>query len=178
MNRNKFWTAVLAAGWALGCASTSVQSDRDTRVDLASYKTFEVQRGQVIANGILDQRDTLVHDRVASAMQQELQQKGLQPTSQSPDLIATYTAGGNNVVEVHDAWDDNAYLGPDGYAWGGTWVDEYPQGRLVLDLIDAKTKKLVWRSIVEVQDNNLRSEKTITKAVDKGLEKYPGLGTY
>jgi len=177
MKASKSLCRLLAASMALGCSTTTVRSDRDPRVNLSSYETFEVKKGQVIANDVVDERDTLVHDRVQSAIEQELQQKGLQETAQTPDLIATYTARGQEVVEVmHGGTRPHDYTGANGWvdSRGGEWLAEDTEGTLVLDLVDAKTNKLVWRSIVEIDDNDLRSAKTITNAVDKGLEKYPG----
>jgi hypothetical protein len=174
MSRYPHAAAVIAAFVALGCGTTQVRTDRDPDVNLASYRTFEVQQGQVIAQGMVDPRDTLVHDRVQSALQSQLEGKGLTETAQDPDLIATYTARGREVLDVDDDWDEYARTGFD----RGAYPQQKREGTLVLDLIDAKTNKLVWRSIVEVDNDDLRSAKTIDKAVDKGLERYPGpLGT-
>jgi hypothetical protein len=161
-------TALAAA--AAGCASTTVRTDSDPRVNLAQYDTFALRRGQVLVNGVADNRDTLVRDRVESALGQELQQKGLEPSAQNPDLIATYTAGARSVAEFEDDWDGVVYGGP-----RGAWVDEYTRGTLLIDLIDPKTNKLVWRAIVDMgEDEDLRSAENIRKAVDKAFEKYPG----
>jgi hypothetical protein len=171
-------TSALAVAFAgvtgLGCASTHVRTDQDPRVDLLDdYHSFDVKRGQVLVNGVADRRNTLVRDRVESALERELQEKGLAPNAQNPDLIATYTAGSRDIMELDNAW-DGVYRGYGyGYGYGAAWVDEYTESTLLIDLIDRRTNKLVWRAIVDI-DDDLRSAKTVNKAVDKALAKYPG----
>jgi hypothetical protein len=164
-------TSALAAIAAASCAGTTVKTDRDPRVDLSDYRTFDVKTGQVLVNGVPDTRDTLVRDRVESALERELREKGLAKTEQNPDLIATYSAGARTVTEYDDYYDANY----GGTRTGGTWAYESTDGTLLIDLIDPTTNKLVWRSIVEMDStDDLRSAKEISSAVDKGLEKYPG----
>jgi hypothetical protein len=141
----------LAAGLGLsvlGCTGTEVRTDRDPGVNLAKYRTFDVG-GQVLVNGVPDRRNTLARDRVEAALEQELQQKGLAPSAQSPDLIAIYTAGSRSVNS---------------------------DSTLLIDLIDPRTNKLVWRSVVEM-NHDLRSAKDVYKAVGKALERYPQLSS-
>ena len=106
--------------------------------------------------------------------------KGLQPADHAhADLIATYTAGARTKQELQSTW-DGGYWGPgfDDWYWGGAgygdvWIEEYREGTLVIDLIDASTKKLVWRGIAKAENKNFRSADYIDKAVDKTMEKYP-----
>lgn len=164
-------TATFVAIVAAGCATTTVKTDKDPSVNLSSYRTFDVRSGQVFRNGVVDKRDTLVRDRVESALANELQQKGLAPSPQDPDLIATYSAGARSGKMERNHYSGLSYGG----THTGTWVDEYTEGTLLIDLIDPETNKLVWRSIVEMDDErDLRSAKNITMAVSKALEKYPG----
>src|SRR6202008_956007 len=90
----------LSAAALGGCGAQVVSTDRDTTVNMAKYRTFDVKSGQVLANGIVDQRNTLVSDRVETALTRELKEQGLEPTAEGPDLIATSTAGTRQVVDV------------------------------------------------------------------------------
>jgi hypothetical protein len=62
-----------------------------------------------------------------------------------------------------------------GWRWGGgfgnatTTVDNYKVGTLVVDLFDAKTKKLIWRGSASDTLSN-KSDKNI-KNLDKGVQK-------
>ena len=80
----------------------------------------------------------------------------LEPEARNPDLIVTYPAGAQN----HVASD----LGPrgvgyDGY-YGGYYGDElydYQAGSLLIDVIDAHTNQLVWRSVAVADDEDFRN---------------------
>jgi hypothetical protein len=173
MNAHKSINALagvaLSAAFLGGCAS-QVSTDRDTTVNLAKYRTFDVQSGQVLANGVVDRRNTLVRDRVETALTRELKEKGLEPSAESPDLIATYTAGTREIVDT-DMWSSAPY----GWGYGaGTWEDEYTETALLIDLIDPETHKLVWRSVVEMGEGDLRSTEEVYEAVNKALERFPG----
>ena len=63
--------------------------------------------------------------------------------------------------------------------WGGRTIDvyEYEEGKLVLDFVDTKAKKLIWQgSTTVVIDPDLtpqQRDKRITEAVAKILENFP-----
>ena len=116
-----------------------------------------------------------------------LTKKGMKVVSmaQSPDLIATYHFLTQESVET-----DTTYEGMGGGGWGGwgmgmgmggmgmanTTQDPITIGILTVDLIDAKTKHLVWRGQA-TQDNVLKpgknEEKEVAKSVYKMLDHFP-----
>ena len=68
---------------------------------------------------------------------------------------------------------------PEGRYWGrgGFSVYQYEEGTLVLDLIDAKSRDLIWRGAakadVEVATTPEKRDKLIQAAVHKILENFP-----
>jgi hypothetical protein len=173
--------ALVACAALAGCSGTHVTTDYDRKANFARYRTYALQRGHVVEQDAPHTRDTLVEDRIVAAIQQELATKGLQPAPDQAhaDLIATYTAGARTKQELQSTW-DGGYWGPgfDDWYWGGAgygdvWIEEYREGTLVIDLIDAQTKKLVWRAIAKAENKNFRSAEYIDKAVDKAMDKYP-----
>ena len=52
------------------------------------------------------------------------------------------------------------------------WVTEHPEGTLVIDLLDGKTGKLVWRAYIVAQGSGMNDASFIQKAVNKALENY------
>jgi len=158
---------------------------------MTQYRTFALKRGQVLYEGIPDKRDTLTRDRINTAVQEGLSEKGLQPTNLNPDLIVTYTAAERSVPEITSYWGtsywvngssgywptrywDGGYYGPT-YAAAPYWdVTEVRQKVLVIDLIDANTNKLVWRSIARAGNKDFRKPEVVEKTVDKALEHFPG----
>jgi hypothetical protein len=76
---------------------------------------------------------------------------------------------------------------PVGYGWGWwgfagteTYVDQYEQGTLILDVIDAGSNKLIWRgsAAARVVDDKTPEERTrrVNEAVEKILERFPPQG--
>ena len=116
-----------------------------------------------------------------------LTKKGMKVVSmtQSPDLIATY-----HFLTQESEETDTTYEGMGGGGWGGwgmgmgmggmgmanTTQEPITIGILTVDLIDAKTKHLVWRGQA-TQDNVLKpgknEEKEVAKSVYKMLDHFP-----
>jgi hypothetical protein len=167
-----FGVGTLFVFGSLGCATTQVRTDHDPRADFSQYRTFVLKTGQVINEGIVDTRDTLTRERINSALKDELTGKGLQPVAHDPDLIVTYTAGARTLQELTTYW-GGSYADP---SMADVWTNEYRQGTLVIDFIDAKTNRLVWRSIARADNKDFRKTENIDKAVDKALQKYPAPG--
>jgi hypothetical protein len=174
-----------------GCAMTQVSADSDPRANFATYRTFQVQGGQVINQGQPDPNDTLIRDRVVAALYSELQEKGLRPAQQDPDLIVKYTTQTYTHPELRydPGWDAFGAWGPywgrgpywgyaySPYSFGGwdTWVDEVKTGLVTVDVIDADSGRLVFRAEAQSDDTNFRRPDHIRKVVDKALRQYPQL---
>ena len=64
------------------------------------------------------------------------------------------------------------YRGPSGVS-----TYQYEEGSLILDFVDAKSKKLIWRGSAKAQIDNVdtpeKSEKLINEAVKEILKEYP-----
>ncbi len=133
---------------------------------------------------------------VGQYVQADLAKKGLQKVSasQSPDLLVTYHF---LTQETEDVQTNGFGYGGGGDGWGGwgmgmgdmgmgmgdmgmedTTTTEVPvtMGILTVDMIDAKTKKIIWRGQA-TEDNVLKStkgeEKKVKDAVDKMLDHFP-----
>lgn len=166
--------AGIAALAAFGCASTQVKTDKDPTANFPSYRTFTVAKSKVVTDGEADPNNTLVADRIHTAIQDELMTKGLQPATQDrPDLLVAFTAGNRTRRELDGVWMSYGWYVPSGDG-NDVWIDETPEGTLVIDFIDANTRKLVWRSVARVDDAQLIEPDTIEKAVGKALKEFPG----
>lgn len=64
-----------------------------------------------------------------------------------------------------------------GWGFGGsyTWTSNYNTGSLVIDLVDAKTQKLVWQGIGDgiSVDSPKAKQKQIPEIVTDIMAKYP-----
>jgi Domain of unknown function (DUF4136) len=109
----------------------------------------------------------------------QLMKRGLQPADSSPDVFVTFflqATGGSRTVTTSspDPW-----WGP-GYGWyaSPTWVtttvENYLQGMLVLDIVDARTSNLLWRAYCSEKIDDFRKrDKDIKSVVKKALERFP-----
>ena len=125
--------------------------------------------------------DSINVERVKKAVNAELQAKGLMMTSNNPDFLIAEHMGTKDKVQVTN-WNYGygsygRYRG--GEYWGPQGVDtyQYEEGSLILDFIDAKSKKMIWRGVAKAQidDANTpeKSEKLINEAVQEILKNFP-----
>ena len=176
--------ALLFAGCDSGNGPT-VKTDYDKTVNFAQYHTFAFQRGRIVTRlGTPDTNNTLVADRIREAVVSQLSAKGLQPVTQNPDLVVTYVAGAKTKQDIESMgptpYHSPYFGGPFGFdrgAYFGTGYDQfytttYTEGTLILDLIDPRTRHLVWRAYVTGPVDN-PDQKAINKAVSAALKKFP-----
>jgi hypothetical protein len=163
-------------GFAVSCASIyGVQHDYDKQVDFANLKTYDWMQVPEKA-GI----DSLSVQRVKNAVNAELKAKGLMMTSDNPDFLIAEHLGKKDKVQVTD-WGYG--YGPHGGYWGGYWgpggvsTYEYEEGSLILDFVDAKAKKMIWRGVAKAEINSAntpeKKEKLINEAVNEILKNFP-----
>jgi hypothetical protein len=168
-----FPVAALAAALCAGCATTSVKTDYDRKADFNRYRTYAIKPGRLAEDNLTGTPDTMVHSRIQDQLKQQLSAIGLQPAANpaNPDVIVTYGAG----VETRRELVENLGGGGPNWNYGGNdiFARDVQQGTLVIDVIDARSQRMVWRAVTKGQNKNFRSEKFIRKAVDMALAKYP-----
>jgi hypothetical protein len=173
-------TLVALMGLGGGCATVSVKTDFDPAVDFSQFRSFQVIGGVLMVDGRPDTRNTLVIDRIKEAIVQELAQRGMQLVENGGDLAVAFVAGARTVTEIEGVgpyrpgfgpyWGAVGWWGPGYYDW---WTRTYTKGTLIIDLMDAKTSKLVWRAYAEADINSPDAKEFVRKTVHKAFEKYP-----
>ena len=173
MNAIKAICVLICIGLIAGCASIyGIKYDYDPQTDFSKYKTYDWMAVPVKAN-----MNEFVVERVKNAVDAELGAKGLKRDSQHPDFLIAEHLMKKDTVEINE-W---------GYDYGPYWDEwrtdheisssSYEEGMLILDFVDAGTKKLLWRgsakSDIQWVDTPQKSESLINKAVQKILQKYP-----
>ena len=163
---------------ASGCATTmTVSSHVRDGLDITRYHTYDWGPADALPTGDprLD-KDPFFKDRVQGAVEKELAAKGIRLSSSgTPDLLIHYHANISNRIDVNRT--EREY----GYCQGAdcdSWVVEYEAGTLVLDFIDARTKRLIWRgwaqdSVEDALGNQDRMVKKIDEAVTRMLARFP-----
>jgi hypothetical protein len=167
------WVAALLLPLGIGCATVSTKADYDRATDFSKYHTFSIQAGKLVREGVGDTGNTIVRDRIAAAIRDELTARGLRPGDQSADLVVRFVGGARTRQELDTALTPMYgpyYAGPVG---SDVWVRDYQQGTLVIDLVDSSNDKLVWRSVATAEDQDFTKEEFIRKAVAKSLAQFP-----
>lgn len=167
-------TAVVAAG----CATLTVSSHIERNVNFADYATYDwgPPDNPPVGDPRLDNNE-FFRDYLEGAIEKRLAARGFERvlTGVEPDLRVHYHASVNQKVDIYEA--DAPY----GYCQGGNCearVVDFEQGTLVVDIIDAKTSKLLWRGWAQdvmngVIDNQARLEKQVDEGVSKMMLLLP-----
>jgi len=162
-----------------GCAKVDVNVDYDE-----SYKFNEANNFTVLAyNKTSD--NTLFNDRVVNALNKDLEKKGYKKVDENKaDLIFVFHS---NVKDKSQIFTDYQNMGYSGYNYGGfngganiiasTSTYNYQEGTLVIDALNPKTKKIVWRCIgkKELKQHISPQEKTafVNKVILNMMIKFP-----
>ena len=144
-----------------------VNTDFDPSAPFATYTTYTFTSGTPAP-------DKFIQDRILVAVTEQLVAKGMTQTAVAPNLVvATHVVTHEQKQIVAPGFG----IGPWGWGWGGpgAMIDTYLQGTLIVDLYDAKTKKMVSRGVATdtVSDKTSTNTERIDKAVGKMFEKYP-----
>lgn len=178
---------MLAGIFALsGCSSMNVYSDFDPAADFAKLETWDWAKDAAHLGGDPRLENALVRGPIETAISDELLRRNFHLAIQSePDFLIAYHVALNQKLDmqiVNDSY-GYAYQGTYGATWGPAAQDqaavpqEYEQGTLVLDILDAGSKQLVWRGTVEAKvypDLEPRKrEERIRDAVQQLLSQFP-----
>mgnify|MGYP001598322636 CR=1 FL=1 len=153
--------------WGSAARAQKIHTEFDEAADFSKYKTFAIRDGRIrTKQPALD--NSLVEKKLKNALAAQLTAKGLQETSERPDLNVTYLLGAVDRREV-----DVTRVG-----WRGRGVrrdvHRYTVGTLVIDLRDASRRELVWRAVcTDTAGNAAKIQERIDKDVKKAFEKYP-----
>ncbi len=170
-------TTALALVLMAGCASMNVSSHIERGVIFTGYVTYEwgPPDNLPVGDPRLD-NNPFFNDYLQGAVEKQLKAKGYDRAVNGAEanLLIHYHASVNQRLDVYRA--DQQY----GYCYGDCepQVTDFEQGTLVIDLVDAKTKKVVWRgwaqdTMTGVIDNQSRLEKQVDEGVTKMMLLLP-----
>jgi hypothetical protein len=145
----------------------------ERQAEFSRYRTYTLKESKNPASS------QLWCQRILNNIQIRLAVKGLLParSGESVDLYVVYNAGLKNQTAI-EGYDYN--YGP---SWRSAWIDDYSrlnnalekQDTLVIDLIDARKNRLIWRGVATDTLLSDRSDKTkkIDRATEKMFANYP-----
>jgi len=178
---------LLALGVVLmtaGCSQVLVQTDFDQTANFAALKTYEWYAAEPPVSGDVQSDYPMLDMRVRTAVDTELDAKGYTKVETDPDFFVIYHAAVAREIEVSTT--STAVHPPGYYGWRyvapPVWVNQtvartYNKGTLILDVVDARNEKLIWRGAVEGEVDQAvtqQQRKAIVKeAVNKILAEFP-----
>ena len=162
---------------AAGYAWAKVTFDYDHSLDISGYSTYAfLERDNSIEAQLPDHLRVRLH-RVTEDV---LAEKGFDPAPAPPqtDFLLTFYFGATDELQINHV--SYASYSPWGYSYwpgfnyGYTEVRSYKQGTLVLDIVDARTHKLMWTGVLEREVRSVNpSGKQIQKSLKKLLKNFP-----
>jgi hypothetical protein len=190
---------LLAVGLALltgvSACAPKVNVEQRANVNFSRYRTFDFADTEVKTSG--DQnpllRSAITQDRIKQAIASELAKRGLRQVETNPDfLVTTHTFVEKAERTVYDTQPAAGYAYPYsvgyrgrflpvnyGYWYGPAYysqprTEQYREGTLVIDFIDARTNNLVWRgSVADPVDDAGRLGSEFSKNAKEILDKFP-----
>jgi hypothetical protein len=206
MKRNKFDINIIAPLLLflmalVGCSG--VKSEMDKSANLGNFKTYSWKAPDVKTDNPLYKSD-LIDSSMKQSIERELANKGLIRNDQNPDiyiLYHTYTqpmqAGSSSfygyapIVPGYSSIYGPMGYGGLGYSYGyGGYGFGYPysyypnsylytQETLIIDFIDAKTNKVVWRGstnsdVTDISHINKQHAKEVHAIIKKYSENSEG----
>jgi len=162
---------------AAGYAWAKVNFDYDQSVDFSGYSTYAwLERDNSVESRLPEH--LLI--RLQRVTEEVLAEKGFDPAPAPPqtDLLLTFYYGDQDELQINHVsygpYSPWGYGYWPGFNYGYTEVRSYKQGTLVLDIVDARTHKLVWMGILEKE---VRSSdppgKRMQKSITKLLKNFP-----
>jgi len=160
------------------CATMQVSSHVERGLDFSQYRTFDWGPPDKLplSDPRLD-RDRFFRDEVEGAIEKQMAARGFErsATSQTPDVRIHYHASINTRFDVRE--DNHSGNCTDGDVCPAR-VIEYEAGTLVVDIVDQRTERLIWRgwaqgSVEGVLDNKGRLRQKIDEGVTRMFARFP-----
>ena len=165
---------------SMSCSPISVSVDFDRDTDFSIFKNYKWIKQKSKSDDKVIFLNEINKKRFAAAIQNELSQKGFQKMEEDkPDFSVVY----------HVRLDKKLDTSPYNYTYGPYYEPTiqarvYQRGTIIIDIIDAKFKQLVWRGVAEgvlsekEEDWSKKSDMDIyiSKVVKKILNDFPPRG--
>lgn len=163
------------------CSSLRTASDFDKSADFTKYKTYNFY-DKGIARVKLNNLDKR---RLLAAVETEMNAKGF-TKADKPDMLVNLVVVAREKTDVYGP----AYYGGWGMGWGmgwgwrspfwggwggGSYVDQYMEGTIIIDFLDPVQKTLFWhgRGTGFNLDNFKKREERLYTGVREILAQYP-----
>jgi len=183
-------TVIVLGTIMMGCSGIRVTTDYDPLTDFSGYRTYAWLPEPPERSGDYRVDNAIVSKRITNAVERQLQAAGFVPSDlESASFLIAYHVALTERIDI-TAYDN--FYGYYGSYWGGypgyygglggvyspdVYVRYYDEGTVVLDIIDPKTRNLVWRGSAQsrVDDSDTPEERDarVNEAYRRILERFP-----
>jgi hypothetical protein len=123
--------------------------------------------------------NSITNRALHDALVEGFQGRGYVASDSTPDfVVASYASAKHKLDVTH--WDYGYMWRPRwwrgwGPPWGETTVTEYTEGTVIIDVLDPKSKELLWRGrgVAVVSDDLQQYVTHLKKTVDAILDEFP-----
>jgi hypothetical protein len=173
--------AILAMAVSACASGPRIYTDADPTADFGKFRTFAFVEGA--GKDIAGQYQTLSGQRIEDAINLAMVSRGYQLDIHQPDLLINFhlmtvektRASPPVYMGGYYGYRSGMYVGWPGYVEPG-YVDSYTEGTLSIDLVDRRTRQMVWEGTAVARVTTTMREtpnETVRAAVASIFASYP-----
>ena len=144
----------------ISASAQSVQSDYDKSFRFSDLKTFS------FATQLAG--DSLNDSRIRNSLESQLTANGFRMETEKPDFVIAYHVTTKNKLNVQDF----GYGPPRWFGSRDIRVNQYEEGTLMVDFIDAKNNQVIWRGRASGTLEMKGVDKKISKSTEKLIKQF------
>jgi hypothetical protein len=170
---------VVSAGLA-GCTNIKIAADYDPNASFEGLDSYAWLPRPQPKTGDARLDSTLVDQRVRRAVDSALAAKGIRLATERPRFLVAYNLALDKKIRVdtiHHGYGHGRYGWHGAYVATDTRVREYEVGSIILDILEPRSRNLLWRGTASAKVTESASpeqrEKRINQAVSRMLERFP-----
>ncbi len=171
---------------AAGCSTMQVNTDFDPAADFSTLRTYKWMPGPQKTTGDPRLDNEILEKRIRTAVDEQLMARGYRKQSTgAPDFMVAYHVALRRKLAVSTMNSYYGYRADWGWSYGAgagaigaeSYTYEYEEGSLVIDIVAADTRRLIWRGSAQAEVNKAakpeKKQAQINEAVTKMLERFP-----
>lgn len=168
---------------ALGaCSTMQVQSDYDPAARFDGLQTYDWVKTEKKPAADLRLSDPLLDKRITDLVESQLAAQGYRRSlAGAPDFMVGYHVALEKKLAVSTMNDYYGYRAGWGWSYGAgtgrvmpeSYVYEYEQGSLIIDIVNTKTRQLMWRGSAQAEVNQKKRDQQLAEAVRRILQGFP-----
>jgi len=167
-----------------GCG-TPVSLDYDEKYDFSRLNSYDMLQPSKSINGDIRVDNPLLARRITNAIETRLKAQGHPKVTKTPDFLVTYHLRISKEIESRNIgvrpgtgiYNNHTAIGI-GYGYPLYEIYSYERGILTIDVLNSKTKTLIWRGatsrrLFQDQSSPEDTKKLVSAVVTEILQRFP-----